>query len=57
MTGFVRPIVAGELQGRRLYLSGYRIHHGLVGLVLLAVGAALAFNDRHDWPFRLVERR
>lgn len=38
---------------RRLYVFGARIHHGGVGLVLSAIGLALVFHDRADWPFRL----
>ena len=38
----------------RVYIAGYRIHHGLAGLVLAGVGAALVAHDWRDrpWPIR-----
>jgi hypothetical protein len=38
----------------RTYVYGWRLHHGLLGCVLAAIGAALAAHDRHDfpWPIR-----
>jgi hypothetical protein len=35
----------------RCYVRGHRLHHGLVGIVLIATGAALVAHDRADWPF------
>jgi hypothetical protein len=52
----MRPIVATDLHGRRLYLAGYRIHHGLVGLALVGFGAVLVLHDLADWPFPLIDR-
>ncbi len=42
-----------DAQRRRVYVLGARIHHGGVGVVLIAVGTALLFHDRRDWPFPL----
>lgn len=43
---------------RRVWVCGKRLHHGLVGaafvskaVVLFAVGAALAYHDRADFPW------
>lgn len=38
-------------QGPRIYILGCRIHHGLLGLALAAVGILLAWNDRADIPW------
>jgi len=35
------------------YVCGRRLHHGLVGLLLAALGAALMFHDRRDAPWGL----
>lgn len=35
--------------GRRLYVAGFRIHHGLTGIVLAALGTALAAHDWRDF--------
>lgn len=37
--------------GRRVYLLGARVHHGLTGCVLALIGAALAWADRRDFPW------
>jgi hypothetical protein len=37
---------------RKVYVAGWmRIHHGLVGMAAILAGAALVWDDRHDWPF------
>lgn len=46
-------IVAWLCGGRRVYVFGRRVHHGLTGLALVAVGIALMLDDAHDWPWRL----
>lgn len=40
--------------GPRLYLGGVRVHHGLTGCLVAAVGLVLVWHDRRDFPF--VER-
>lgn len=42
--------------GPRLYIFGRRIHHGLVGACLTALGAVLSIHDRRDFPWRLRDR-
>jgi hypothetical protein len=37
--------------GRRCYVLGCRLHHGLVGLALAMAGAVLMVHDRGDWPW------
>jgi hypothetical protein len=52
--------------GRRLYIAGFRIHHGLAGVALILggvmlggrmgvamimVGLVLVVHDRHDAPW------
>ena len=43
--------------GKRLYLAGYRVHHGLFGAGLVALGVAFMLHDRRDWRewLRLIE--
>ena len=36
---------------RRVYVAGYRLHHGLVGLGAAIVGAVLMLHDRRDFPW------
>jgi hypothetical protein len=54
--------------GPRVYVFGLRIHHGLAGVALIAVGlahserslialgCALVLDDAHDFPWALLER-
>lgn len=37
----------------KLYIAGRRVHHGLTGIALIAVGALLCLHDRRDWPWPL----
>ena len=39
------------------YVAGRRVHHGLVGVVLLLVGAWLALDDAKDFPWKPNRRR
>lgn len=39
------------MKGRRVHIIGRRVHHGLAGLLLAAVGLALMLHDRHDFPW------
>lgn len=36
---------------RRVYFRGRRVHHGLVGAMMMAVGVVLVWHDRHDFPW------
>lgn len=45
-----------RMKGRRVYLFGHRIHHGAVGVGLAVAGALLAYHDRRDWPWPLIDR-
>lgn len=40
---------------RRLYLRGRRIHHGLTGALLAALGVVLMLDDARDFPWRLTD--
>jgi len=40
-------------QQRRVWVCGLRVHHGLVGVGAVIVGAALMLHDRKDWPWRV----
>jgi hypothetical protein len=35
----------------RVYLFGYRLHHGLLGAVMTALGLVLCWHDRRDAPW------
>ena len=35
--------------GYRVFVLNRRLHHGTLGVILLALGAALALHDRKDW--------
>ncbi len=51
----------------RCYVAGLRVHHGLTGVLLIAVGllakrrrmfllgALLTIEDWHDWPFSMFD--
>jgi hypothetical protein len=41
---------------RRLYVFGFRLHHGLTGAVLAVLGTVLAVHDAADFPWRLRDR-
>lgn len=41
---------------RKLYAFGLRLHHGLTGAVLTALGIALVAHDARDFPWRLRDR-
>jgi hypothetical protein len=41
------------VNGRRVYVAGRRIHHGLAGVALALVGLALAYHDRRDYPWSI----
>lgn len=42
---------------RRLYVCGARLHHGLTGAFLAALGVALMAHDKADWPWPVRDRR
>jgi len=42
--------------GRRLYIAGYRLHHGLAGVLLIAIGVALVAHDARDFPWPVKDR-
>lgn len=37
----------------RCWIMGRRLHHGAFGLALVAVGLALVWHDRADYPWRM----
>lgn len=37
----------------KVYIFERRLHHGLTGCILIAVGTLLCLHDRRDWPWRL----
>lgn len=43
--------------GPRLYVLGARLHHGLTGAALCALGAVLMVHDRRDWPWPVRDRK
>lgn len=52
-------MVQWDRQRQRVYFGPgrrYRLHHGSAGAALVLLGAALAFHDRHDWPWPFVDR-
>jgi hypothetical protein len=42
--------------GRRVYINGHRIHHGLAGTILIILGTLLVAHDWHDRPWPLRDR-
>lgn len=38
---------------RRVYVCGLRVHHGLTGVLLIAVGVVLVAHDWADRPWRV----
>jgi hypothetical protein len=43
------PLLRYDVDRRRLWIAGQRVHHGMTGVLLLATGAALML---HDWKDR-----
>jgi hypothetical protein len=37
--------------GYRVHFLGARVHHGLIGLLMLSWGAFLMLKDAHDFPW------
>ena len=44
----MRALVRIDRRLRRVWVCGQRVHHGPVGLALVAVGVALVAHDRRD---------
>lgn len=38
-----------DKQARRLWILDRRVHHGMVGIVVMAFGSIAAWHDRRDW--------
>lgn len=38
---------------KRCWVAGKRLHHGLAGAALAALGVALMLHDRKDWPWSI----
>lgn len=45
---YVRGLVRYDPKLRRLWIRDQRLHHGLTGLMLAALGTALMAHDWHD---------
>jgi hypothetical protein len=43
--------ITRDLTGPRLYIGRWHVHHGLQGLVMIAIGAVLVWHDKTDFPF------
>jgi len=43
-------VIGVDLVNRRVWVGGQRVHHGLTGLALAALGAALVAHDWKDRP-------
>ena len=37
-----------RVSSRRVYLQGWRLHHGAFGILLAVLGTLLAYHDRRD---------
>ncbi len=46
----VRRLVVIDRKLRRVWLLSQRIHHGAVGVALVAIGTLLCLHDRSDAP-------
>lgn len=42
--------------GPRVYVAGYRLHHGAVGFALALLGVGLMLHDWKDRPWPLRDR-
>lgn len=45
---FIGIYQSSNWRGRRLYLIGHRVHHGLTGCVFTVLGLSLAAHDYKD---------
>ena len=43
-------LIRYDAEKRRLWVLGQRVHHGMTGIVLAALGAALVAHDWKDRP-------
>lgn len=46
-------LITHNKNGNRLYILGFRIHHGLFGTILAALGITLVLHDWKDRPWRI----
>ena len=49
-----------DVQNKRVYVRGRRLHHGLIGAVAIVAGVVCAVHDRRDakvWIKDFVDRR
>lgn len=44
-------LVGLDLERRRVWIAGQRVHHGLTGVVFAAAGVVLMAHDWKDRPF------
>lgn len=44
------------IDGPKVHVGNRRIHHGLVGCVLIGIGLVLCWDDLADWPWPLTRR-
>lgn len=51
MHGGLMRLVRLDRELRRVYVAGRRVHHGLVGVAMVAAGIVLAVHDRKDFPW------
>lgn len=42
-------VVVPHPEGRRVYVVRRRVHHGFAGVLIMTIGAWLAWTDRRDW--------
>ena len=55
-----RVFIDVDVQNKRVYVRGRRLHHGLIGAVAIVAGVVCAVHDRRDakvWIKDFVDRR
>ena len=48
--GLIKKVFHFDREKRRVWVAGWRLHHGFTGMVLAAIGGALMAHDWKDRP-------
>ncbi len=55
-SSFLDKLIRYDRHQRRLWVGGWRLHHGVTGMILAAIGGALMAHDWKDRPHWLHDR-
>jgi hypothetical protein len=55
-SSFLNKVIRYDRRQHRLWVGGWRLHHGFTGMILAAIGGALMAHDWKDRPHWLHDR-